>query len=64
MMDNDNDDDNNDNGDIDEVNMRFELMEQMEEMKKALKKNNLTEKQIKDIIRPHYKNIKELRNSF
>jgi hypothetical protein len=49
-------------GDIEESTSMIEFKEQMEEMAKLLKQRGLTEKQIKDLIRPHYRNMKKLNN--
>ena len=38
---------------------KLEILEQLETMKKAFKNRGFTEKEIKDLMRPHYKNVKD-----
>ena len=43
----------------DRMSDKLEMLEQLESMKKAFKNRGFTEKEIKDLMRPHYKNIKD-----
>ena len=43
----------------DKMLYKLEILEQLEMMKKAFKNRGFTEKEIKDLMRPHYKNVKD-----
>ena len=46
----------------DRMSDKLEMLGQLEMMKKAFKNRGFTEKEIKDLMRPHYKNIKDFIN--
>lgn len=37
---------------------KIETLKQLEELKKSFKNQGMTEKEIKDLMKPHYKSIK------